>query len=556
MYALMRYGLGVGGWGALAAAVVYETSPKLLAHLGAGHIGWAQAWAWVPLIVLCVLRALRALRGVQVEHQQTRWWAIASGTSLAMQFCADVRMAAYTLAAIVALVLAFTIRHASRSFAIRYLLFAIHLFVPFLGLTACQWLPMAALLPNTTRSLMTFQDAAVWSLPWRYLTGLLLADHGGFHEWMVYVGVSTLVLAAVGAQALWQKRGDRWLVGWLVVLLTGAVWFSLGENGGLFQVLYRVVPGLGLLRVPPRAWVLVVFAMAVLAGLGVEATGQSGKRIRRSQVWGRVLPLMVGAFPPMLLIGYWLTIGQPPLNVILFGIVTPLTVALITIRHASQPFATLRGYSLLLILLIVFDLLIVDTTLVEARPPGEVFADGRAAAGWLAARSDNRFRIYSPSYSIPQHVAERYGLVLADGVDPLQLQAYADYLIRAAGLEPDTGYSVTLPTFPEGSDVRTALKDVTPDTKMLGQLGVRYVAAAFPIAHDRLHLVGKFDDVYLHRNEDAELTPITPERSIMLVDGTTLYHYRPWLVYAGWAVSGLTALGLLINWVMNRAKGN
>jgi hypothetical protein len=42
----------------------------------------------------------------------------------------------------------------------------------------------------------------------------------------------------------------------------------------------------------------------------------------------------------------------------------------------------------------------------------------------------------------------------------------------------------------------------------------------------------------------------------MLADGTTLFHYRPWPVYAGWAVSGLTMLGLLIAWGMGRAKGN
>jgi hypothetical protein len=549
MYGLMRRGLSVGVGSSLAAAVAYEASPKLLAHLGAGHIGWAQAWAWLPLVVLCTVKVCKSqvASGKWASEQVCRW-AVGGGAALAMQFCADVRMAAYTLAAIAALILVFAIHHST--FTIRYSLFPIRTFATFLGLTACQWLPMVGLLPHTTRSLMTLQDAAVWSLPWRYLTGLLLADHGGFHEWMVYIGVSTLVMAVIGARALWRQQEKRWLFGWLMALLIGAGWFSLGENGGLFQVLYRVVPGLGLLRVPPRAWVLVVFAMAVLAGLGIESREQEARRIKRG--WSKVLPLILGAFPPMLMIGYWLTVGKPPLNLILFGIVTPLTIVLATIRHS--PFAT--RHSLLAILLIAVDLLIVDATLIEGRPPDAVFADGRAAAGWLAARNDGRFRTYSPSYSIPQHVAERYSLHLADGVDPLQLQAYADYLTRAAGLEPDMEYSVTLPPFPEGSDVRTALKGITPDAKMLGQLGVRYVVAAFPITHDQLTPVDQFDDVYLYRNEEAELRPITPERSIMLADGTTLFHYRPWPVYAGWAVSGLTMLGLLIAWGMGRAKGN
>jgi hypothetical protein len=164
--------------------------------------------------------------------------------------------------------------------------------------------------------------------------------------------------------------------------------------------------------------------------------------------------------------------------------------------------------------------------------------------------------VYSPSYSIPQHVAGLYELDLADGVDPIQLRAYADYLTRAAGLEPQ-GYSVTLPPFPEGADVRTALKDVVPDTKMLGRLGVRYVAAAFPIVDSTLLLAGEFDGVYVYRNEDAQpVADAEGDGVIALSDGTTLFRYRPWPVYAGWAVSGATAAGLvaagLVRWRRRR----
>ena len=449
-------------------------------------------------------------------------------------------------------------------FAIRHLSFFICSFVIFLGLAACQWLPLVVLLPETTRTSMTLHDAAVWSLPWRYLVGLLLADHGGFHEWITYVGVGTLGLAWVGVRALWRGRGGRcsvgWLVSWLVGLLVGAAWFSLGENGGLFQVLWRVVPGLGLLRVPPRAWVLVVFATAVLAGFGVEETrrqgckgtrGQGDKGIRRTRRWWQMAVLGVGVFPPLLVAGYWLLVGVPPLSLVMFGVVTPLAVALVGFRF--QVGVDLKPGALKLetalgcaaVLLVAVDLLIVDVTLVGARSPEEVFADGRAAAEWLAMQPD-RFRVYSPSYSIPQHVAELYGLELADGVDPLQLASYADYLTRAAGLEPQ-GYSVTLPPFPEGADVRTALKDTVPDTEMLGLLGVRYVAAAFPVADNGLQLVDRFDGVYLYQNEETQ--PVVNaglDGGITLADGTALFRYRLWAVCTGWAVSGVTVVGLLV----------
>jgi hypothetical protein len=599
MYTLMRRGFGTGAWGGLVAAVIYEASPKLLAHLGAGHVGWVEAWGWLPVVMLCWLEAIRRAgskgqgAGGRKEEAGSKKqgatgagkFAILAGAALAMQFCADVRMAAYTVIASVWLLavrcwmqraeckmqdaedrMQDTGSWRSRLRRLKKIPWGLEFgiwslgFIAFLGLSACQWLPLVALLPETTRASMTAHDAAVWSLPWRYLVGLVLANHGGFHEWVTYVGMSTLLLAGMGVRALWRDRTKRWLKVGLIGLLVGAAWFSLGENGGLFLVLWRVVPGLGLLRVPPRAWVLVVFATAALAGLGVEGPYErksTGRRQHRKQA----LLLALGAFPAMLLLGYRLTVGTPPLNLLMFGVVTPLMAGLIGFKsqvsgvHVKTilKLETLKPETILglaAVLLVAVDLLVVDGTLIEARPPEKVFAQGREAAEWLAAQPGH-FRVYSPSYSIPQHVAELYGLEPADGVDPVQLRDYADYLTRAAGLEPQ-GYSVTLPPFQEGSDVHTALKDVVPDTEMLGLLGVRYIAAAFPITDSSLQPVGQFDGVYVYHNEEAQ--PVASAESgsdIVRSDGVTLFHYRPWPVYAGWAVSGVTVTGLLAGWLLD-----
>ncbi len=549
MYALLRRGFDTGAWGALAAGVIYEASPKLLAHLGTGHVGWVQAWAWLPLVILCVMQLLKAER-----QEMARKPAIYVGVALAMQFCADVRMTAYTLLAVMALVVLHLLhrRRADRDAGLGNFLFAIFSLLIFLGLSACLWLPVVALLSETTRTLMTLRDAAGLSLPWQYLAGLLVANHGGFHEWMTYVGVSALVLAGVGGRGMWRRRGERWLLAWLLALILGAAWFSLGENGGLFQVLWRIVPGLGLLRVPPRAWVLVVFAVAVLAGLGVEETQRRGGRAQR-----QILLLAVGVFPPSLLLGYWLSVGAPPLNLVMFGIVTPLAAIICHRRPARAASRDPRWLGMAAVLLVAVDLLVVDATLIEARSPEKVFAGGRAAAEWLAAQMPSPrdpVRIYSPSYSIPQHVAELYGLELADGVDPLQLRVYADYLTRAAGLEPQ-GYSVTLPPFLTEADIRVALKDVVPNAEMLGLLGVRYVAAAFPIAGREWQLVDRFEEVYVYENLQARpLAEINNDSRIVLADGVTLFQYRSWPVYVGWLISGVTATVLLLVWLVARSR--
>ncbi len=509
MYALMRRGLGAGVWGALAAAVAYEASPKLLAHLGAGHVGWAQAWGWLPLVVLCVMQAgggtgEQRSRGAK---EQKSAWAVGAGAALAIQFCADVRMTAYTLIAAVTLVLVLVFAIRDSQFAIR--LFAhslIRSFAIFLGLAACQWVPLAALLPETTRASMTLNDAAVWSLPPHYLLGLLVADRGGFHEWMTYVGLSTLALATLGVWQARRVRRRRWLAGWLLGLAVLAAWFSLGENGAIFTLLYRLIPGVGLLRVPPRIWVLATFAAAALAGLGVDET------IRREGRRRRAGPLV-------------------------FGLVA--------------------------VGLVAADLLSVDATLIGALPPQQVFAPVQNVALYLArAREKEDFRVYSPSFSLPQHTAELYGLDLVGGVDPLQLRVYADYLNRAAGVETG-GYGVTLPTLPPTGEVETALAGIVPDARMMAQLGVRYAVSAFPFEQepsaesDWLPLAAK-DGVYLYENAVGTALPsgslASSDPVIALRDGAVLFEYQPRPVYWGGAVSGATLVGLVIWWALGSRR--
>ena len=95
---------------------------------------------------------------------------------------------------------------------------------------------------------------------------------------------------------------------------------------------------------------------------------------------------------------------------------------------------------------------------------------------------------------------------------------------------------------------------------MLGRLGVRYVAAAFPIvdldcqlqiAGCQLQPVGQFDEVYVYRNEKAQpVADVELSGGIVLSDGVALFRYRPWPVYAGWVVSSVTVLSLLAGWLV------
>jgi hypothetical protein len=108
--------------------------------------------------------------------------------------------------------------------------------------------------------------------------------------------------------------------------------------------------------------------------------------------------------------------------------------------------------------------------------------------------------VFSPSYSLPQQTAALARLELADGVNPLQVRAYADSMAGATGFDA-THYAVTLPPFPsEGprSDWRPRL-----GLAELGLLSVGTIVADYPLEAEGLEATGQVEGVYLYSNPEA-----------------------------------------------------
>ena len=68
------------------------------------------------------------------------------------------------------------------------------------------------------------------------------------------------------------------------VLAALAAWASFGPDGGLYSVVDAAVPFMSFLRAPARAGVVVVFALAVLAGFGVVRLTNARQRLAASFV--------------------------------------------------------------------------------------------------------------------------------------------------------------------------------------------------------------------------------------------------------------------------------
>jgi hypothetical protein len=111
------------------------------------------------------------------------------------------------------------------------------------------------------------------------------------------------------------------------------------------------------------------------------------------------------------------------------------------------------------------------------------------------------FRVYSPSYSLPQQAAAQAGLELADGVDPLQLEAYADFMDRTTGV-PRAGYSVTLPPLSSGDPARDNAGAI-PDLQALGLLNVQFLTAEYDLQAPGLVLRRQFGQTRVYENLQA-----------------------------------------------------
>jgi len=441
MYALMQR-WQVRPLAALASAVAYAAAPKIVAHMGLGHLTLVEAWAWLPM-VMCFLTPTPTLPRREKTTTGEGAGALVAGIALGVCVLADARMAIYAGALAISYLIVMGLRRGTWRATLGR---GIIVIVVAATVSAAAWLPTLSLTSSSSRSALGPEEAGVLSLDPVYLLGLLIADRSGAAERTTYVGLSVLTLALIGllrARSIPARlRALRALRAWLIsVIVLGAI-VALGTHTPLYNLLAQL-PGASLLRVPARAWFVVVFALAVLAGLGLQTV-------------------------------------------------------LVPIRRPTAQ----RIVAVIALSLIVIELMSVDWAVYRVETIETAFAHGRTAADWLKQQPGD-FRVYSPSLSIPQPVAQQFDLQLADGVDPLQLARYVYFMQQATGIGA-WGYSVTLPPFTgikTDADIGTALKDVQPNMSLLGLLNVKYIAADFPIKSADLIERYRSDGTIVYENQ-------------------------------------------------------
>jgi hypothetical protein len=481
MYLLMRR-WNLNTTAAIASAIAYAAAPKIIAHMGVGHVTLVEAWAWLPLVIAGV----HSLKTGSLELPRAGIWPLASGLALALCLLADARMAIYAAFLAITYLLVQHL-HRTRSAWLKTIAPIIVLIVIAAAVSTVSWLPALTLTGSTARASITPEEAGTQSLDPIYLLGVIIADRSGAAERTTYVGLVVLILAIVGAKLFYRRERRRviWLIGVLIVGIIAA----LGLNTPLYRILLAL-PGSTLLRVPARAWFVVTFAAAALAGLGVQGLIEWSGAAKGRSIFVLILVALAA-----LLFGAIGAFKSGSISFAAIALWLPLTCLLLILRLTRK--LSPARFSILIVALISIDLITIDWSLYRSIPIDQAFADGRAAAEWIANQSGSA-RVYSSSYSIPQQVAQQYHLQLADGINPLQLARTVTFMQQATGVGA-WNYSVTLPAFPnlkQDADIRSALANVTPDVELLGLLNVKYIVSAFPIEHidliERAHLASTY----------------------------------------------------------------
>ena len=328
----------------------------------------------------------------------------------------------------------------------------------------------------------------VFSLPPERLFGLIYPDWGGNHELVLYSGGVILVLGLIALFGrLPQSKKRFWQ--WAAFL---SLLYALGSNLPLLSYI-ALLPGISLLRVPSRALFITGMALAALAAYGTELLLRPTLIQNRRKI-NLALTSLAG-FVLILTVGFIFLTGQLQLNFIWGAAMIVLAVSgvAIVLKGRISPKIGLVA----LLGLAFLDLLVMDFSVLSFRPKDLVLAEQGEVAQFLADQ-EGVFRVYSPSYSLPQQTTVTYGLELADGVEPLQMVKYVEFMDAATGV-PRPTYGVTIPYF-ENGEPRSDNAAYFPDPFLLGLVNVRFIAAEFDLVVDGLEQREQFGQTRIYEN--------------------------------------------------------
>jgi hypothetical protein len=257
---------------AIIAALAFMASPRLIAHLGAGHLTMIQTIAWLPWVAVgCWATVQRPMRWagpfavalalmVMAGHPQLTYYGSMMVSGLAVWLLGRQWWVNGTTA------LLRSLAGLAVAGSVAGLLAAIHL-IPLVELTA------HSTRQHSVRSTDAMSlGAFLWALLGRQDPSPVP------HEGMFFPGLGVLGLATIGVSA-------RWRTGVPLLLAVGIIAaLALGVTSPAYQAVAWVLPSFDGFRGLGRIWFVGLLGIACLAGLGADVVvagmGPDARRFR------------------------------------------------------------------------------------------------------------------------------------------------------------------------------------------------------------------------------------------------------------------------------------
>lgn len=275
MYALAR-SLGIGRAGSFVAGSVFSCNGFVMALLYLGHMSPVESYPWLPLIILFLYRALNSKSSYRTAAVAGVFWGI--------QILAGAPQDAfYTYLAALFLGIIYAVRPSG--YLGRVLQPTICLFILFVvgvGLSSVQVIPGLELIQESVRSALdSYQDVTSRSMPPAGMITALMPrffwDPASNFTWLenmpfsmpqenFYAGILPLFLLLYFPLLRFKDKG---LSIYALGLAVAGLLLAMGYHTPLYKVAYWF-PGFDRFRSPTRIIVLWVFAMALLAGKGMD----------------------------------------------------------------------------------------------------------------------------------------------------------------------------------------------------------------------------------------------------------------------------------------------
>jgi hypothetical protein len=420
--------IGASSAGALIGGIIYTFSAFTAAHLNGSTLNYLMCWAWLPWMAASYLWSVR----------QANWQpAVLSGAIVGMAILSGHPPMFYfgvlwltTLWVYLSLTHEIRPLHGLRTLLIMLVVGAV--------LGAALWLPVADFTLRSNRTgaaSLGFSNS--YALPPGQALTLLFPNLFGepvngywgvpfYEELTIYIGILPLVALFL------SRRPITYLLATFVVV--GLV-ISMGIDGGLFSILYKILPGYQLFRVPSRALYFVEVGGAGLTALWIsELQGSSRlERFRRLRpALQRGLPILImlcisAAFLLMAFFNASSADSSPPWRVYHTASVAILTaifaiLAWIILRIWTLEWASVKWPLLLTGIVVVVDLWRIASPLVTV---SAVDVPDMWNAMSQTAPSSPNFRVMT----VPDEVIWQAGLTYthhlnANGYDPLVSDAY------------------------------------------------------------------------------------------------------------------------------------